>query len=77
MSGAAQAGPAATGADEAVVPIRGRDGAYIIGPRNPARQAQEPSTTRPPKTDHGTMPNLKFSFADATCGWRRAAGRAR
>ncbi|MEE8626627.1 MULTISPECIES: oxalate decarboxylase family bicupin [Methylobacterium] len=57
-------------------PIRGRDGADILGPVNPARQAQEPFTTLPPKTDHGTMPNLKWSFTDSHMrieegGWAR------
>ena len=46
-------------------PIRGADGAAIIGPVNPARQAEEPFTTAPPATDHGTMPNLKWSFTDS------------
>ncbi|AWN46200.1 oxalate decarboxylase [Methylobacterium terrae] len=57
-------------------PIRGKDGADILGPTNPARQAEEPFTTRPPKTDHGTMPNLKWSFTDSHMrleegGWAR------
>ncbi|NGM37586.1 oxalate decarboxylase family bicupin [Methylobacterium sp. DB0501] len=57
-------------------PVRGKDGADILGPRNPARQAEEPFTTRPPKTDHGTMPNLKWSFTDSHMrleegGWAR------
>lgn len=57
-------------------PIRGQDGADIIGPTNPPRQAEEPFTTAPPKTDHGTMPNLKWSFTDSHMrleegGWAR------
>ncbi|KMO29944.1 oxalate decarboxylase [Methylobacterium variabile] len=57
-------------------PVRGKDGADILGPRNPARQAQEPFTTAPPRTDHGTMPNLKWSFTDSHMrleegGWAR------
>ena len=57
-------------------PIRGADGAPIIGPVNPARQAEEPFTTAPPATDHGTMPNLKWSFTDSHMrleegGWAR------
>ena len=64
--------PAPTGP----TPIRGKDGAEIIGPVNPPRQAEEPFTTRPPKTDHGTMPNLKWSFTDSHMrleegGWAR------
>ncbi|MER2269084.1 oxalate decarboxylase family bicupin [Methylobacterium oxalidis] len=57
-------------------PVRGHDGAEILGPRNPAREAQDPFTIRPPRTDHGTMPNLKWSFADSHMrleegGWAR------
>ncbi|MCF4128084.1 oxalate decarboxylase family bicupin [Methylobacterium sp. SyP6R] len=57
-------------------PVRGKDGADILGPTNPARQAEEPFTTRPPTTDHGTMPNLKWSFTDSHMrleegGWAR------
>ncbi|TXM71821.1 cupin domain-containing protein [Methylobacterium sp. WL69] len=59
-----------------VVPERGTQGAPILGPRNPAREAQDPFTVLPPKTDHGTMPNLKWSFADSHMrleegGWAR------
>ncbi len=57
-------------------PQRGSAGADILGPTNPARQAQEPFTTKPPNTDHGTMPNLKWSFTDSHMrldegGWAR------
>ena len=57
-------------------PVRGTEGAPIAGPTNPARQAQEPNTTLPPKTDRGTMPNLKWSFTDSHMrleegGWAR------
>lgn len=57
-------------------PVRGAEGAPIVGPTNPARQAQEPNTTLPPKTDHGTMPSLKWSFTDSHMrleegGWAR------
>ena len=59
-------------------PVRGSDGAPIVGPMNPARQAEEPFTTAPPPTDHGTMPNLKWSFTDSHMrleegGWARQA----
>lgn len=40
-------------------PVRGAEGVPIARPTNPARQAQEPNTTLPPKTDHGAMPNLE------------------
>jgi hypothetical protein len=59
-------------------PTRGSEGAGIAGPRNPARERQEPFTLRPPDTDHGPMPNLKWSFADSHMrlekgGWTREA----
>ncbi len=51
-------------------------GADILGPQNRPRAAEEPFTLAPPATDHGTMPNLKWSFADShmrleTGGWAR------
>jgi oxalate decarboxylase len=57
-------------------PIIGDKGATIIGPRNPPREAQNPDILRPPPTDHGSMPNLRFSFSDAHMklregGWSR------
>lgn len=63
-------------AQTAAQPVRGKDGADILGPTNPARQAEEPFTTLPPRTDHGTMPNLKWSFTDSHMrleegGWAR------
>jgi len=63
----------AAGAPE---PIRGNDGANIAGPTNPARQAQDPFTVTPPGTDHGTLPNMKWSFTDSHArieegGWAR------
>src|SRR5262245_10363099 len=46
------------------------------GPRNVMRDRQNPDLLVPPSTDHGTVPNLRFSFADAhmrleTGGWTR------
>jgi oxalate decarboxylase len=57
-------------------PIRNGVGANIIGPRNPAREAQNPQTLAPPPTDHGTLPNYKWTFADSRMrleegGWAR------
>ncbi|MDP4005564.1 oxalate decarboxylase family bicupin [Methylobacterium sp. NEAU K] len=57
-------------------PRRGAKGADILGPKNPARAAEEPFTLAPPATDHGTMPNLKWSFSDSHMrleegGWAR------
>ncbi|MFK5596578.1 oxalate decarboxylase family bicupin [Methylobacterium sp. HMF5984] len=69
---------AAGGARAAEGPMPERDGkgADILGPRNPAREAEDPYTVAPPATDHGTMPNLKWSFADSHMrleegGWAR------
>lgn len=57
-------------------PIRGDRGAPILGPRNPALEDQNPDILASPYTDAGTIPNLKFSFANArnrlaTGGWAR------
>lgn len=57
-------------------PERGGKGADILGPRNQPRAAEEPFTLAPPATDHGTMPNLKWSFSDSHMrledgGWAR------
>lgn len=49
----------------AVQPTRGNEGSDILGPANPAREAQSRSRLAPPSTDHGTLPNLKWSFADS------------
>ena len=78
---AAAAGSAAIGggparAADASQPMRGTKGADVLGPRNGAREAEDPFTVAPPKTDHGTMPNLKWSFADSHMrleegGWAR------
>ena len=62
-------------------PIRGHEGASIIGPANPAREAESRDKLAPPSTDHGTLPNLKWSFADChnrlqPGGWaRQTTGR--
>jgi oxalate decarboxylase len=57
-------------------PIRGDRGASILGPRNPTREQLQPDLLASPDTDAGTIPNLKFSYADArnrlgTGGWAR------
>jgi oxalate decarboxylase len=57
-------------------PIRGRDGATILGPRNVPLERQNPDLLAPPRTDAGTIPNLKYSFASAhnrvlSGGWAR------
>ena len=57
-------------------PIVDGRGATILGPRNPARELKNPTRSRR-TTDQGTMPNLKWSFADSHMAPERAAGRAR
>jgi oxalate decarboxylase len=57
-------------------PVRGDDGATILGPHNVALERQNPDLLVPPRSDHGTVPNLKYSFAAAhnrvlTGGWAR------
>jgi oxalate decarboxylase len=58
------------------MPVEGNKGAPVLGPRNPRREEQNPDLLRPPPTDHGALPNLRFSFADAHVkmrdgGWSR------
>ena len=57
-------------------PQRAGHGGTDPGPRNVDRDRQNPDLLNPPSTDHGTLPNLRFSFADAhvrqeTGGWTR------
>ncbi|MEA2321867.1 MAG: oxalate decarboxylase [Solirubrobacteraceae bacterium] len=57
-------------------PIRGVEGATILGPRNVPVERQNPDLLLPPETDAGTIPNLKFSYAAArnrvlSGGWAR------
>jgi oxalate decarboxylase len=57
-------------------PQRPGHGGTDPGPRNIARDRQNPDILVPPSTDHGTLPNLRFSFADAhmrleSGGWTR------
>ena len=59
-----------------VQPIVGTKGATVLGPRNPAVEAENPDVLTPPLTDHGGIPNLKFPFAMAhnrleDGGWSR------
>ena len=46
-------------------PITGSLGATIMGPTNPELEIQNPDILVPPRTDHGTLSNLKWSFADS------------
>jgi oxalate decarboxylase len=64
------------GANHDTQPVRGDWGASIMGPRNPALEAENPDQLASPYTDAGTIPNLKFSFAAARNrlakgGWAR------
>jgi oxalate decarboxylase len=64
------------GSDKPPEPVRGNEGAPILGAHNSAREIQSLSRLAPPKTDHGTVPNLKWSFADShnhldEGGWAR------
>ncbi|MDR4156812.1 oxalate decarboxylase, partial [Bacillus cereus] len=45
-------------------PIRGEKGAETKIPHNVERDRQTPDMLVPPETDHGTVPNMKFSFSD-------------
>src|SRR5712672_4168849 len=57
-------------------PQRPGHGGTDLGPRNLMRDRQNPDMLVPPSTDNGTLPNLRFSFADAhmrleSGGWTR------
>jgi len=57
-------------------PIRGDEGAPVMGPRNRPLQRENPDILVPPETDSGTIPNLKYSFDAAhnrvlSGGWAR------
>ncbi|MET0653199.1 MAG: oxalate decarboxylase family bicupin [Hyphomicrobiaceae bacterium] len=70
---AATGGKAAENLPQPVLPGRG---GTDPGPRNLPRDLQNPDLFTPPRTDHGTLPNLRFSFDDAhmrldSGGWAR------
>ena len=57
-------------------PIYENLGGSILGPTNAAREAQNPDILVPPRTDAGTLPNFRWSFADSHMrleegGWAR------
>jgi oxalate decarboxylase len=57
-------------------PIDGELGGTEDGPRDVIRERENPNQLVPPRTDSGTMPNLRFSYADAHMrlergGWTR------
>ena len=59
-----------------IEPIANGRGASILGPRNPSIESANPDLLISPYTDAGTLPNLKFPFAQArnrvlTGGWAR------
>jgi len=47
------------------LPYRNGLGASVLGPWNKERSRQNPDLVRPPSTDHGVMPNMRWSFADS------------
>ncbi|CAL5867104.1 uncharacterized protein PFLUO_LOCUS1316 [Penicillium psychrofluorescens] len=58
------------------LPYRNGDGTTVMGPRNKDRERQNPDLVRPPSTDHGTLSNMRWSFADSHIrieegGWTR------
>ncbi|KAK4934923.1 hypothetical protein LTR66_015524 [Elasticomyces elasticus] len=58
------------------LPYRNGKGASVLGPWNRERSRQNPDVVRPPTTDHGTLPNYRWSFADSHIrieegGWTR------
>jgi oxalate decarboxylase len=67
---------AAAAAQDSSQPIVGKTGGTILGPRNLTLDGQNPDVIRPPTTDNGGLPNLRFSYADAHMkmregGWSR------
>jgi oxalate decarboxylase len=62
--------------DQVPEPRRPGGGGSNPGPKNPAVMQQNPDMIAPPATDHGTLPNLRFSFDDShtrieSGGWTR------
>lgn len=47
------------------LPWRNGHGASVLGPWNRDRSRQNPDLVRPPSTDHGDVPNMRWSFADS------------
>ena len=64
------------GAGDAPRTTRGDKGASDPGPHDATRDREDLDMLAPPETDHGSVPNLKFSFSDAhnrleAGGWAR------
>jgi len=75
-AGIAVATTTASAQNGAPQPHRPGHGGTDPGPHNLARDAQNPDILVPPSTDHGTIPNLRFSFSDSHArlesgGWTR------
>ena len=51
---------AQTNRDGRLEPRRGDKGSDVLGPQNPEKQRQNRDLFRPPATDHGKMPNMKW-----------------
>jgi oxalate decarboxylase len=76
MAVSASAAAAAQNGSSSPAPIEGKKGGTILGPNDPARAAENPNFLQPPPTDHGSIPNLRFSFSDTHVkmsegGWSR------
>jgi oxalate decarboxylase len=76
MLAATAAGSFVTAATLAHAQQDGSRGGTNPGPANPDRIGQNPDLLVPPTTDHGTLPNLRFSFDDSHMrlsggGWTR------
>jgi oxalate decarboxylase len=76
LAAAAALGASAAYAQQGNEPVIDNKGANILGPRDREREQQNPDILRPPTTDHGSVPSLRFSFADAHMkirdgGWSR------
>ncbi|KAF5123977.1 Oxalate decarboxylase OxdC [Metarhizium anisopliae] len=57
-------------------PWRNGNGATVLGPYNRDRSRQSPDMIRPPSTDHGNIPNMRWSYTDSHVrieegGWTR------
>jgi oxalate decarboxylase len=75
-AGAALAAPVVPESNSVPQPVRPGHGGSDPGPRNLMRDRENRDVLVPPSTDHGTLPNLRFSFSDAhmrleTGGWTR------
>jgi oxalate decarboxylase len=76
LAGAAMFTATAAAAQDLSQPIVGKTGGTILGPSNVALDGQNPDLLRPPTTDNGGLPNLRFAYSDAHMkmregGWSR------